>query len=174
MVLIGTVVGAVVCALHLKRTPRKVAVASPLFAAPVAAEKLNARCAPCVTNAANSPARPECNSEPTAPFDVLSASICNPAIAGSLTIGGPGFSPCYPVKQYRVADSAATLPVVAGLILGCSARDEEIGPRVNGRPPMHPPSSDPTADARSSARPNWAAQPSASISGSLFFNAGCA
>lgn len=63
-----------------------------------------------------SPARPACNAEPTAPFDVPSASICNPAIAGSRVSSGPGVSLFTPVKQSGARHTAPTLPVVAGLI----------------------------------------------------------
>ena len=62
-----------------------------------------------------SPARPECNSEPTAPFGVPSAPICNPATAGSRLSSGPGSSSVfYPVKQHGVPNLAPTLPAVAG------------------------------------------------------------
>lgn len=52
---------------------------------------------------------------PASPFGVPSASIYNPAIAGSRVMSGPGFCSGYSVKQYAV-DMSATLPVVAGSI----------------------------------------------------------
>jgi hypothetical protein len=82
-----------------------------------------------------SPARPERNSEPTVffhyeesknspsglfvssqliPFGVPSASICNPAIAGSCSSSGPGGSLFTPAKQSGAPFHAPTLPAVAG------------------------------------------------------------
>jgi hypothetical protein len=96
-----------------------VALVAILFAASPAAENNPAptRVVSKTCDRGESPVCPAQRCAPAAaPFGALSASICNPAIAGFRPMSEPGFLIGYPAKQSGAPHTAPTLPAVAGLI----------------------------------------------------------